>query len=130
MRGQLLVGQVLLREVLRQALQPFLEQLGLGRCQLAVHQHQRLARAAAPLDGHSGIYETSLMLAIAPKLVVGHARLPAVDADLGEGILAGATCFEEAGGPRAYFGTPANASAELGRRLLDELGAILAESLA
>lgn len=91
---------------------------------------ERLARAAAPLDGHSGIYETSLMLAIAPKLVVGHTRLPAVEADLGEGILAGATCFEEAGGPRAYFGTPANASAELGRRLLNELGAILAESLA
>lgn len=90
---------------------------------------ERLARAAAPLDGHSGIYETSLMLAIAPKLVVGHTRLPAVTADLGEGILAGATCFEEAGGPRAYFGTPATATRALGVRLLSELGAILAEAI-
>jgi creatinine amidohydrolase len=90
---------------------------------------ERLARAAVPLDGHSGVYETSLMLAIAPRLVVGHARLPPVAADLGAGILAGATCFEEAGGPRAYFGTPAAASPALGRALLAELGAILAEEL-
>jgi creatinine amidohydrolase len=87
----------------------------------------RLARAAAPVDGHSGIYETSLILALAPELVVGHDALPDNPADLGAGILAGATCFEEAGGPRAYFGTPARASAELGERLLDELGALIAE---
>ena len=90
---------------------------------------ERLARAAAPLDGHSGIYETSLMLAIAPKLVVGHKKLLAVSASLGDGIQAGATCFEEAGGPRAYFGAPAEATAEIGALLLDELGAILAEAL-
>lgn len=89
---------------------------------------ERLARAAAPLDGHSGIYETSLMLAIQPGLVVGHERLPEVTAELGEGILRGATCFEEAGGPRAYFGTPAKATRELGERLLDELAAILVEA--
>ncbi len=91
---------------------------------------ERLAKAAAPLDGHSGIYETSLMLAIAPRTVVGHRRLPDVAADLGAGIVAGATCFEEAGGPQAYFGTPARATPELGERLLEELGAILVEALA
>lgn len=90
---------------------------------------QRLERAAAPLDGHSGIYETSLMLAIAPRLVVGHTRLPNVYSDLGLGIQRGATCFEEAGGARAYFGTPARATRALGERLLEELGAILGEAI-
>ena len=89
---------------------------------------ERLARAAAPVDGHSGIYETSLVLALAPEHVVGHAELPDNPADLGAGILAGATCFEEAGGPRAYFGTPARASAEVGERLLETLGLLLSEA--
>jgi creatinine amidohydrolase len=90
---------------------------------------ERLARAAAPLDGHSGIYETSIMLAVSPDLVVGHADLPDNPASLADGIIHGATCFEEAGGPRAYFGAPARASAALGERLLDELGAMLAEAV-
>jgi creatinine amidohydrolase len=91
---------------------------------------ERLARAAAPLDGHSGIYETSIVLALSPGLVVDHAALPDNPASLADGIVAGATCFEEAGGPRAYFGAPARASAELGHLLLDELGTLLAEAVA
>lgn len=90
---------------------------------------ERLRATAAPLDGHSGIYETSLVLAISPRLVRGQGKLPAIHADLGQGIVAGATCFEEAGGPLAYFGEPAKASAQLGEALLDELAAILVESL-
>lgn len=90
---------------------------------------ERLARVATAVDGHSGRFETSLMLAIAPRLVVGHRALPEVTADLGAGIVAGATSFEEAGGPRAYFGAPSVATAEMGERLLDELGALLAEGL-
>ncbi len=90
---------------------------------------ERLARVATAVDGHSGRYETSLMLAISPRRVVGHRSLPEVTADLGAGIVAGATTFEEAGGPRAYFGAPAVATAEMGERLLDELGALLAEGL-
>jgi creatinine amidohydrolase len=90
---------------------------------------ERLARAGCAVDGHSGRYETSLVLAISPRLVHGHAKLPAVEADLGAGIAAGATSFEEAGGPLAYFGRPAEGSGELGERLLDELGAMLAEGL-
>lgn len=80
---------------------------------------------AAVLDGHSGIYETSLMLAIAPELVVGHGALEAVSASLAEGIAAGADCFEAAGGPRAYFGDPGRATAEIGERLLEELGGMV-----
>jgi creatinine amidohydrolase len=90
---------------------------------------ERLARAAAPLDGHSGIYETSLMLAISPRLVRGHTKLPAVEASLASGIVAGATCFEEAGGHRAYFGNPAKATPELGHLLLEELASIMVDSL-
>ena len=58
-----------------------------------------------------------------------HASLPENPASLADGILAGATCFEEAGGPRAYFGAPARATADLGERLLDELAAMLVEAL-
>ncbi|MEN9786573.1 MAG: hypothetical protein RLZZ299_1837 [Pseudomonadota bacterium] len=89
----------------------------------------RLAAAAAPVDGHAGIYETSLVLAVAPHLVRDHASLPDNPADLGAGILAGATCFEDAGGPRAYFGQPAHATAALGDRLLEELAAMLVEAV-
>lgn len=90
---------------------------------------ERIARTGAPLDGHSGLYETSLMLAIAPSFVKGHARLPEVEAELAAGIVRGATTFEEAGGPRAYFGAPAKATRALGERLLDELAAILVEAM-
>ncbi len=88
---------------------------------------ERLAAAAAAVDGHSGTYETSLVLALAPDLVRGHRDLPANDASLAEGILTGATCFEEAGGPRAYFGAPARATEAIGERLLDELAAMVVE---
>jgi hypothetical protein len=35
----------------------------------------------------------------------------------------------EAGGPRAYFGFPAEATAEEGRATIDALGAMLAEAV-
>ncbi len=91
-------------------------------------QAERLSKIV-PFDGHSGIYETSLVLAISPRLVRGHKKLPAVDADLGQGIARGADNFEDAGGPRAYFGQPALATADAGRRLVRELGDILAETM-
>lgn len=84
---------------------------------------------AAVLDGHAGIYETSLVLAVAPQLVQGHAALPENPADLGAGMLAGATCFEEAGGPDAYFGRPAAASAAIGEALYAELTEIVVEAI-
>jgi hypothetical protein len=37
--------------------------------------------------------------------------------------------FEEAGGPRAYFGFPAQATAEEGRTTIEVLGAILEEAV-
>ena len=89
----------------------------------------RLAAVAATVDGHAGLYETSLILAVAPERVRAHEALPENLADLGAGILAGATCFEEAGGPHGYFGRPAMATAALGERLLDELAAMLVEAV-
>src|SRR5206468_9221684 len=40
---------------------------------------------------------------------------------------AGQTNFEQAGGPRAYFGSPAEARADEGARTIEVLGAILEE---
>ena len=46
--------------------------------------------------------------------------------ELMEGLRTG---FEEAGGERAYFGLPAQASAEEGKNTIAELGSILAEAV-
>jgi creatinine amidohydrolase len=69
---------------------------------------------------HAGFYETSLMLAVAPHLVDENARLalPELAVDLPAKIKAGASNFEACGGPDAYFGNPAAATAEEGERLL------------
>ena len=48
---------------------------------------------------------------------------------LSEAIKAGKRTFAEAGGARAYFGDPAAASAEEGRRTIDILGRILEEAV-
>ena len=79
---------------------------------------------------HAGRYEGSLMLAERPDLVREHLRraLPAVPASLAAAIRAGASTFAEAGGPRAYFGWPADATAEEGRATVAALGDILAEA--
>ncbi len=81
--------------------------------------------------GHAGCYETSLMLAAAPHLVdeAVRAQLPEVGASLVAAIKSGATNFLEAGGPNAYFGAPAQASAEEGHRLFDVLAGAAAKLL-
>jgi len=80
---------------------------------------------------HAGRYEGSIMLAVRPDLVREEVRkgLAPVPASLSAAIRQGARTFEEAGGPRAYFGWPADASAEEGRSTLDTLGDILAEAV-
>jgi creatinine amidohydrolase len=63
-----------------------------------------------------------------------------VNTDVMRGLAANATSladasrngrqtFEEAGGPQAYFGWPAEATAEEGRRIVLVLGEILAEAV-
>lgn len=80
---------------------------------------------------HAGTYETSLMLAAAPELVDETARraLPSLAIDLPGAIKAGAKDFLEAGGPAAYFGAPALASADEGRRLYEIITAATLEAM-
>lgn len=80
---------------------------------------------------HAGRYETSIVLAARPELVRDELRrtLEANPASLSEAIRSGKSTFEEAGGPRAYFGWPADASADEGRRTIEVLGEILAEAV-
>jgi creatinine amidohydrolase len=72
---------------------------------------------------HAGRYETSLMLAAAPALVdvAAMKALPTLEVDLPGVIKGGAKNFLECGGPDAYFGSPADASAEEGERLFSIL---------
>jgi creatinine amidohydrolase len=80
---------------------------------------------------HAGGYETSLMMAAAPQLVDEAARraLPALEVDLVARIKAGAKDFLQAGGPDAYFGAPAAATAEEGNRLFEILAEVSVAAL-
>ncbi|MDH3424325.1 MAG: hypothetical protein OEN00_15130, partial [Gemmatimonadota bacterium] len=50
-------------------------------------------------------------------------------ASLSDAIREGHTTFETAGGPRAYFGWPAEATADEGRETVATLGRLLAEAV-
>jgi len=78
---------------------------------------------------HAGRFETSIVLAERPELVREvRASLAPNPNSLSVAIRAGQATFAEAGGPRAYFGWPADATAEEGRLFIDTLGAILEEA--
>ncbi len=91
----------------------------------------RLGEEFASGACHAGSYEGSIVLAARPGLVREEARraLPANPASLSRAIRGGLGTFEEAGGPRAYFGDPAAASAEEGRQRIAELGRILEQAV-
>ena len=80
---------------------------------------------------HAGRYEGSVVLAEAPELVREEiaAALPANPASLVDAIREGVRTFADAGGPRAYFGAPAEATAEEGNDTVRVLGALLAEAV-
>ncbi len=77
---------------------------------------------------HAGQFETSLVLADRPDLVrqAACAALAENPASLTAALQHGAKTFAEAGGPDAYFGAPASASAEEGAQSFQ----IMAEALA
>ena len=80
---------------------------------------------------HAGRYEGSVVMAERPDLVrtAVQRQLPPVPASLAVAIRGGATTFEQAGGPRAYFGWPADASALEGAATVAVLGEILADAV-
>jgi creatinine amidohydrolase len=80
---------------------------------------------------HAGQFETSIIMAERPELVRNETRatLPPNPASLSRAIRDGKQGFEEAGGPRAYFGFPAAATIEEGRSSIDTLGDILADAV-
>lgn len=80
---------------------------------------------------HAGRYETSIVLAERPDLVIEAVRaaLPEVPVSLPEAMRAGRASFGAAGLPFAYCGDPAAASAAEGRALVARLGDILARAV-
>jgi creatinine amidohydrolase len=77
---------------------------------------------------HAGRYETSLVLADAPRLVDSVvADLPANEVDMPAAMAAGRTDFLAMGMDRAYCGAPAEASAEEGRATFEILTDMLVE---
>ena len=80
---------------------------------------------------HAGRYETSIVLAERPDLVRTDvmSTLTPNPRSLVDAIRSGLSTFTSAGGADAYFGFPADATAEEGRAIVDVLGAILAEAV-
>jgi creatinine amidohydrolase len=76
---------------------------------------------------HAGRYEGSIVMAVAGPLVdVERMRaLPPNPHSLVDAIRRGDTTFDAAGGAEAYFGWPGDASADEGRRIIGQLGAII-----
>jgi len=80
---------------------------------------------------HAGRFEGSIVLAARPELVREETRraLPPNPISLSQAISDGRRTFAEAGGPRAYFGDPAAASAEEGRATIATLATLLEEAV-
>lgn len=80
---------------------------------------------------HAGRYESSILLACRPELVddAVRTRLPPRAVSLVDAMARGERTFFDAGLELAYCGDPAAASAEEGRAIVAELGAILAEAV-
>ena len=80
---------------------------------------------------HAGQYEGSILLARDPGRVHEEVmrELEENPISLSAAIRAGLRDFLEAGGDRAYFGHPSQATAEEGRATIETLGSILAEAV-
>ena len=80
---------------------------------------------------HAGRFEGSVVRAEAPELYREGiaASLEPNPASLSTAIREGKATFRDAGGERAYFGWPAEATAAEGRRTVKTLGALLADAV-
>jgi creatinine amidohydrolase len=80
---------------------------------------------------HAGRYEGSIVLAEQPHVVrtaLMYGLAPNRHS-LVEAIRTGHATFADAGGPDAYFGFPADATADEGRAIVETLGSILEEAV-
>ena len=80
---------------------------------------------------HAGRYETSVVLAVDPAQVPADV-LPSLAPNpqsLVAAIGRGDRSFAEAGGPEAYFGAPAEATADEGREIIERLGRIIEDAV-
>ena len=80
---------------------------------------------------HAGQFETSIIMREHPAAVREEIRqaLTPNPQSLSNAIKAGKRSFADAGGPRAYFGDPAAATAGEGSQLIEALGSILEEAV-
>jgi creatinine amidohydrolase len=80
---------------------------------------------------HAGRYEGSVVLAEQPATVKTNVmkHLPPNPRSLVDAIRTGHATFMDAGGSDAYFGFPADATADEGRTIVEALGAILEEAV-
>ena len=80
---------------------------------------------------HAGQFEGSLILASRPELVDDDVRmsLPDNPTSLVAAFGRGAKTFEEAGGPKAYFGSPKGANADEGVATFEKLSDMLVEAI-
>jgi creatinine amidohydrolase len=92
---------------------------------------ERLTREFRSGACHAGRYEGAVVMAERPEWVRQEVMrgLPPNERSLVEAIREGKRTFDEAGGDEAYFGSPADATAEEGRAIIATLGAILAEAV-
>jgi creatinine amidohydrolase len=101
--------------------------LDLTRRRTAQHLTEEFRTGAC----HAGRFEGSIVLAEAPDLFRAEVAqdLEPNPSSLSTAIREGHHTFEEAGGARAYFGWPAEATAEEGRTTVETLGRLLAEAV-
>ncbi len=105
--------------VLRAAVADIERRIG-GRVAFPDHTERRFARTMTEEfkrgNCHAGRYETALLLAARPQLVDEAERknLAVNDSDFMGAVQSGTGDFAGAGGPRAYFGDPAAATAAEG----------------
>lgn len=80
---------------------------------------------------HAGRFEGSIVRAERPDLFRAEiaAGLEANPSSLSTAIRDGVTSFEDAGGKRAFFGWPADATPEEGRDTIETLGLLLTEAI-
>ncbi len=92
---------------------------------------QRLTEEFQSGACHAGQFETSIVQAERPELVREDLRraLQEHPVSLSTAMRQGAQNFEEAGGDRAYFGFPSQATPAEGAASVDTLGAILADAI-